>query len=74
MNKVEFAKALKIAQTEENLLQVDNSILYGCALSGFVPVYCSILQVAALIKWQAAYFNGSCRRYGSILPVEPGFV
>ena len=60
MTKNEFNRAFEIAQNNNiSLLDIDNSILYGCALPEFkYPVHCTIIQLAALIRWQAQYIFG----------------
>lgn len=60
MNKAEIAKAVAQAgDLSVSLLDVDQSNLYGCALPTFKPTFATITQVAALIRWQAMYFNGT---------------
>jgi len=39
-------------------LAVDYSILIGCGLPDFGKKYCTIKQVAALLRWQALQLNG----------------
>jgi len=60
MTKNEFNRAFEIAQNNNiSLLDIDNSILYGCALPEFkYPVHCTIIQLAALIRWQCQYLFG----------------
>lgn len=57
MTKNEFKVAANIAMNETNLKE-DISVFSGCALPGFQPVFCTIRQVAALIRWQCAYLSG----------------
>jgi len=60
MTSEQFKKATNIAlkQPEIKLDEVDNKHLYGCAFPDFKPVYCTILEVAALIRWQCQYIFG----------------
>lgn len=58
MTKDEFKQAFAIAQREKNMIDVDTVILEGCGLPGFKSVYCTLRQVAALIRWQAALLSG----------------
>jgi hypothetical protein len=59
MNKAEFKQAFAVAKSDVNLSEVDNTLLYGCGLPGFEPVYCTTRQVAKLLRWQAQNLNGS---------------
>jgi hypothetical protein len=52
MTKTEFGLAVKIAQSDRDLSNVDDSILYGCGLPDYKPVYVTIEMVAKLIQWQ----------------------
>jgi len=55
----QFQEAFKIAKDfDRDLSNVDDSILYGCGLSSFKPVYTTLEAVAKLIRWQALQFNG----------------
>jgi hypothetical protein len=60
MTSEQFKKAADLAlnHPEIELLNVDNSHLYGCALPDFEPVWCTIKEVAALIRWQCQYIFG----------------
>jgi hypothetical protein len=61
MTSEQFKKAADLAfnHPEVELLNVvDNSHLYGCALPDFKPVWCTIKEVAALIRWQCCYIFG----------------
>lgn len=53
MNKAEMTAACDLAKTDEDLGGENISMLDGYGLPGFVPVHCTIRQVAALIRWQA---------------------
>jgi hypothetical protein len=59
MTTIQFKTALRMA--------VDNSVdlsteelnhFDGFGLQDFRPVYCTIQQIARLIRWQAIQFNG----------------
>jgi len=56
----QFKQVVNIAlkQPDTDLLHIDNTHLYGCALPEFKPVFCTILEVAALIRWQCQYLFG----------------
>ena len=60
MNKKEFSEALEIAQNRDvDLTDVDTIVLHGCALPDFqYPVYVTVKQVAALIRWDCLLLNG----------------
>jgi hypothetical protein len=59
MTLVQFRKAFAIADDQSiDLSNVDDSILYGCGLPEFKPVYTTLEAVAKLIRWQALQFNG----------------
>lgn len=58
MNKEEFAKALAIAKSKENLETADICKFDGFGLSDFEPVGATLREVARLMRWQAQMFNG----------------
>jgi hypothetical protein len=59
MTTEEFRKAVKIASDlNRSFLDTDISILTGCGLVGFKPVYTTLQVVAAHLRWQAMQFNG----------------
>ena len=59
MNKNEFAAAFKIAKSEKDLSNVDDSTLWGCGLPEFKPVAVTLDQVAKFIRWQCFTFAGT---------------
>ena len=59
MTLAQFQKAFAIANDASiDLSNVDDSILFGCGLLQFEPVYTTLEAVAKLIRWQAMQFNG----------------
>lgn len=59
MTKEQFSAAWKIAQNKDvDLSEIDDSILHGCGLSDFVPVYTTLETVAKLLRWQCLYMFG----------------
>ena len=60
MTTQEFKTAAHIAlQTEEDLAGYATSIFSGFGLKDFKPVFCTIKQLAWLIRYQAAYMFGT---------------
>lgn len=66
MNAKQLSMAMEIAQdktfktiNENGVHLVDTSIFDGFGLPDFEPVYCTLEQVAALIRWQCFRMNGS---------------
>ncbi len=57
MTKTQYAAAIKIAQNED-LSQIDDTPLHGCALPEFQPVFVAIEQVAKMIAHLGHQFNG----------------
>lgn len=57
MNKSEFKQALEIAKSDEQTGDIPNC-MRGCALKGFQPCCVTLNNVAALIRYQAAYMFG----------------
>ena len=58
MTKNEFSAAVKLAKSNADLSNIDDSHLHGCALSDFQPVHTSLQAVAKLVRYQCAMFNG----------------
>ena len=60
MTKDELSQAVAVATSEADLSnEVANiDIFNGYGLPGFKPVYVTVRQVAALIRWQAVQFDG----------------
>jgi len=59
MTLSQFQAAFAIAKdSDRDLSNVDDSILFGCGLSSFKPVHTTLEAVAKLIRWQAYQFNG----------------
>lgn len=59
MNTAEFKSALKIAKSNADLSNVSIEHLFGYGLNKFQPTSTSIEAVAAVMRWQAARFDGS---------------
>ena len=58
MNVKEFSQALTVAKSKQDLSNEDIDIFGGFGLKDFAPVYCTVQQVARLIRWQAGTFAG----------------
>lgn len=58
MTKAQFSAAFDIAKSNQDLTQIDDSIVFGCGLSDFKPVYITLEIVAKFIRWQAQFLNG----------------
>lgn len=58
MTKKQADAAFKIANSNVDLAQVDESNLFGCGLSSFKPTYTTLDAVAKLMRWQGQKFNG----------------
>jgi len=59
MTKTQFGEAVRIAQADRiDLSGVDDSLLHGCGLPDFKPVYCTVEQVAKLVRWNCMQLNG----------------
>ncbi len=58
MTKAQLAKAFNVAKSDADVSNEDISIFDGFGLNGFLPVYCTIGQLARLIRWQCQYMNG----------------
>jgi inorganic pyrophosphatase/exopolyphosphatase len=59
MNTQEFKAAFAIAKSSQDLSHVDTSHLFGYALKDFQPTATTLEAVAAIMRWQALYFNGN---------------
>lgn len=59
MTKEEFKAAFKIADSQEDLSDVDDSNLFGCGLPEYKRTVTTLKAVAKLIRWQALQFNGA---------------
>lgn len=59
MTKDEFKAAFKIADSQEDLTNVDDSNLFGCGLPEYERTVTTLKAVAKLIRWQALRFNGA---------------
>ena len=62
MTKEELSKARELATNEDVDLAAETGqidIFNGYALPDFKPVYVTIEMVAALIRWEALWFNGN---------------
>lgn len=58
MTLAQFQKAFAIANSNVDLSNVDDSILFGYGLPTFKPVHTTLEAVAKTIRWQALQFNG----------------
>lgn len=58
MTKTQFDAAVAIARSKVDLTNVDDSILDGCGLPGFVPVTITLEVAAKCIRWHAVCLNG----------------
>jgi hypothetical protein len=58
MNRIQISKALAIAQSSEDLSDVDDSTLIGYGLPDFTTTYVTLRQVAKMLRWQCFYFTG----------------
>jgi hypothetical protein len=58
MNVKEFSAAVAVAKSGVDLSREDIDIFMGFGLRDFAPVYCTVPQVARLIRWQSGTFAG----------------
>lgn len=58
MNKAEFQRAYKIATSDHDLSDADDSSLFGFGLPDFQPVATTIEAAAKTIRWQCVQLNG----------------
>ena len=59
MKASQFAQAASLAKSEADFSAIDDSAMYGCALSEFAfPVFVTIEQVAKFIRYQALQLDG----------------
>lgn len=58
MTKNQLNRAMEMAKSDADLSNVDTGIFHGFGLMSFKPVWCTIDQIAALIRWQVIQFNG----------------
>lgn len=60
MTKAQFTKAVKVAADKNVTIDIQEATIFdGFGLKDFTPVYATIRQVAALIRWQCGNFGGS---------------
>jgi len=59
MTTQEFKAAFAIAKQSHDMPPEDISMFDGFGLPDFQPVTVTLPQLASLIRWQAACFNGS---------------
>lgn len=61
MTTKEFKEAANIAlnQLDVELAKEDTSQFMGFGLADFKPIFCTIRQLAAIIRWQCLFINGS---------------
>jgi len=58
MTSQELSQAFGIAKSKEDLSAEDISMFDGFGLPGFSPVYVTLREVAALIRWLCKYISG----------------
>lgn len=58
MTKAQFSKAWQIAQSNQDLSNIDDTILHGCGLPKFQRVVTTIETVAKLLRWQCCNMFG----------------
>jgi hypothetical protein len=58
MTKQQFSEALKIAQSDRDLSDVNNDVILGYGLPDFKPVYVTLEMVAKEIRWHAYSLHG----------------
>jgi hypothetical protein len=59
MTKQQFSQALKIAKSDQDLSNVDNSVIFGYGLPDFKPVHVTLEMVAKEIRWNSFLFDGT---------------
>ena len=52
MTRAQFSEAVKIATSDRDLSNVDDSSLHGCGLPEFHQVHTTVEMVAKLVRWQ----------------------
>jgi len=62
MTKNELSDAFTLAQSPDTLGNAEMDLFYGFGLPGFAPVYCTLRDVARLIRWQCSQLNGGWDR------------
>lgn len=60
MKALDFARAASLAKTSPDPLFTPANLapFEGCGLPGFAPVFVTLAQVAAFVRWQALQFDG----------------
>jgi hypothetical protein len=60
MTKHQLSEALTIARSDADLSErgINTGPFWGFGLPDFVPTFCTIESLAALIRWQCVYLNG----------------
>ena len=60
MTNIEFKEAADLAlnQTDVNLTGEDIAAFDGFGLKDFKPIFCTIRQLARVIRWQCQYLFG----------------
>ena len=53
MNKAEFQQVFKLADSDADVSDADDTILDGCALRDFVPVVATVQACAKAMRWHA---------------------
>lgn len=59
MTKNQLSAALTLAQSKEPLDSEDTNLFLGFALKDFKAIYCTIRQLASLIRWQTCNLDGT---------------
>ena len=59
MNKDQLSQAVALAQSGQDIGILETDKFSGFGLLNFEPVYCTITELAQLIRWQCCCLNGS---------------
>lgn len=60
MTTQQLSQAMKLAMDAKEYLADQHIHQFdGFALRGFEPIYCTLKQLAALVRWQAVQLNGA---------------
>jgi hypothetical protein len=57
MTRSQITEAMRLAESDADLSSVDDSLLAGCLIKGFKPVYVTIQVVARMLR-DHIQFNG----------------
>ena len=58
MTKDQLSRAVSIADSDEDLSHEDLHHFDGFGLKDFNPVFCTMRQLARLVRWQCQYIFG----------------